>query len=286
MLQAAELPLPKRVWAHGFVQLGGERFSKSAGVKLELGEAIDRFGADAFRYFLMREVPFDADGNFSWERFEDRYNADLANAWGNLASRTISMIEKYCESVVPTGGPTTLDAGDAEDIAEYHAAMSGERGYLLHEGLKAVWSSVARGNEFVDRQAPWKLAKDPAQRPELDTTMASLARHLARHCVLLYPFMPAKTLELWQALGARDAGRAALDTLAGPAGGSAGPLFRRTSSRRHSGLAEFAEPPGQRCLAGCHGLPEDEMPPWLVCVYPSFRLRRMRRWSVLLIPRH
>ena len=202
MLQAAELPLPKRVWAHGFVQLGGERFSKSAGVKLELGEAIDRFGADAFRYFLMREVPFDADGNFSWERFEDRYNADLANAWGNLASRTISMIEKYCESVVPTGGPTTLDAGDAEDIAEYHAAMSGERGYLLHEGLKAVWSSVARGNEFVDRQAPWKLAKDPAQRLELDTTMASLARHLARHCVLLYPFMPAKTLELWQALGA------------------------------------------------------------------------------------
>ena len=103
MLEAAKLPLARRVWAHGFVNLGGERFSKSAGVKLELSEAIERFGADAFRYFLMREVPFDADGNFSWERFEERYNADLANAWGNLASRTISMIEKYCDGVVPPG---------------------------------------------------------------------------------------------------------------------------------------------------------------------------------------
>ncbi len=184
------------------MNLGGERFSKSAGVKLELSEAIDRFGADAFRYFLMREVPFDADGNFSWERFEERYNADLANAWGNLASRTIAMIEKYCDGVVPAGATTTLDAGDAEDIVQYHSAMDGSRGFLLHEGLKAVWSSIARGNEFVDRQAPWKLAKDPAQRPELDRTMAALARHLARQCVLLHPYMPAKTDALWQALGA------------------------------------------------------------------------------------
>lgn len=202
MLQAAELPLPRRVWAHGFVQLGGERFSKSAGVKLELHEAIDRYGADAFRYFLMREVPFDSDGNFSWERFEDRYNADLANAWGNLASRTISMIEKYCGAEVPPGEPMSIDEGDASDIATYHSAMDGSSGFLLHEGLKAVWNTVARGNEFVDRQAPWKLAKDSEKRPELEATMSALARHLARHCVLLYPFMPTKTEELWRALGA------------------------------------------------------------------------------------
>jgi len=202
MLEAAKLPLPRRVWAHGFVNLGGERFSKSAGVKLELAEAIDRFGPDAFRYFLMREVPFDADGNFSWERFEERYNADLANAWGNLASRTIAMIEKYCDGIVPAGATTTLDAGDAEDITQYHSAMDGSRGFLLHEGLKAVWNSVARGNEFVDRQAPWKLAKDPEQRGALESTMSALARHLARHCVLLYPYMPAKATELWRALGA------------------------------------------------------------------------------------
>jgi methionyl-tRNA synthetase len=201
MLEAAKLPLPGRVWVHGFVNLGGERFSKSAGVRLELDEAIQRFGVDAFRYFLMREVPFDADGNFSWERFEERYNSDLANAWGNLASRTIAMVEKYAGSVVPAGPATTLDQTDREDLAAYHAAMDGGQGYLLHEGLRAVWASIGRGNEFVDRQAPWKLAKDPAAADVLNATLAALCRHLARQCVVLYPFMPGKARELWAALG-------------------------------------------------------------------------------------
>lgn len=201
MLQAAKLPLPERVWVHGFVNLGGERFSKSAGVRLELDEAVQRYGVDAFRYFLMREVPFDADGNFSWERFEERYNADLANAWGNLASRTIAMVEKYCDGIVPAGAPTALDESDRAGFGAYHAAMDGSDGYLLHEGLKSVWASVGRGNEYVDRQAPWKLAKDPAARVELEQTLAALCRHLARHCVALFPFMPGKVVELWQALG-------------------------------------------------------------------------------------
>jgi methionyl-tRNA synthetase len=202
MLQAAQLPLPERVWVHGFVNLGGERFSKSAGVRLELDEALQRFGVDAFRYFLMREVPFDADGNFSWERFEERYNADLANAWGNLASRTIAMVEKYCGGVVPQSGTeTVLDTSDRGDFAAYHSALDGPAGYLLHEGLKAIWGSVGRGNEFVDRQAPWKLAKDPASRGELESTLASLCRHLARQCVALFPYMPDKVTELWRALG-------------------------------------------------------------------------------------
>jgi len=106
MLQAAEMPLPRRVWAHGFVNFAGERFSKSAGAKLDVGEAAARYGPDAFRYFLMREVPFDADGNFSWERFDERYNADLANALGNLASRSIAMVERYRGAVVPAGPRT------------------------------------------------------------------------------------------------------------------------------------------------------------------------------------
>jgi methionyl-tRNA synthetase len=207
MLQAAELPLPERVWAHGFVLLGGERFSKSAGVRLDLDEAIGRFGADAFRYFLLREVPFDADGSFSWERFEERYNADLANALGNLASRTISMVERYCGGVVPGGAAaeaTDLDTSDARDLAQYHAAMDGSRGYLLHEALRHVWSTVSRGNEYVDRQAPWKLAKDPALRPELERTLAALMRQLARHAIHLHPFLPAKTADLWRQLGGPD----------------------------------------------------------------------------------
>jgi methionyl-tRNA synthetase len=202
MLAAAGLPIPEAVWVHGFVLLGGERFSKSAGVKLELPEAIDRYGADAFRYFLMREVPYDGDGSFSWERFEDRYNADLANAWGNLASRTIAMVEKYRGAVVPAAPRGDLDAADEASIADYHAAMDGRDGYLLHLGLRAAWTSVARGNEYVDRRAPWKQAKDPAEANALDLTLASLVRQLARHCVLLFPFMPTKAAELWERLGA------------------------------------------------------------------------------------
>jgi methionyl-tRNA synthetase len=95
-----------------------------------------------------------------------------------------------------------VDAADERDYAAYHAAMEGTRGYLLHEGLKSVWATVARGNEFVDRQAPWKLAKDPAKRGELAGVLASLIRQLARQAVHIAPFMPLKAQELWSSLGA------------------------------------------------------------------------------------
>ena len=202
MLMAAGLERPRKVWAHGFVLLAGDRFSKSAGVRLDIDEAIDRFGPDAFRYFLLREVPFDGDGNFAWERFEERYNADLANAWGNLASRTIAMIERYREGVIPSGSDTELEAGARVNVAAYHAAIDGSTGYLLQDALKAVWGMVFRANEFVDRQAPWKLAKDSANDAELDRTLGALARELVRQCVLLAPFMPGKCEELWRMLGA------------------------------------------------------------------------------------
>jgi methionyl-tRNA synthetase len=198
MLKAAGVALPERVWAHGFVNLGGERFSKSAGVKLELGEAIDRFGPDAFRYFLLREVPFDADGNFSWERFEERYTSDLANGFGNLASRTIAMIEKYRAGVVPAWHPNVASTDDDADMAHYVEAMND---FLLHDALKAVLHNVAGANEYVDRQAPWKLAKDPQATAALDETLATLARKLAIQTVLLAPFMPSKAQSVWEQLG-------------------------------------------------------------------------------------
>jgi methionyl-tRNA synthetase len=203
MLKAAELPLPERVWGHGFVLLGGERFSKSAGVRLDLDEAIDRFGADAFRYFVLREIPFDADGSFSWERFEERYNSDLANAWGNLASRVIAMVEKYRGGVVPAGEPDEVDRFDAEDIAAYHAVMDGTRGFLLHEALQHAMACVTRGNEYVQTMQPWAIAKrtDDDGRRALDHVLASLVRQLARQAVLLAPFMPLKAQALWEQLG-------------------------------------------------------------------------------------
>ncbi len=205
MLMAADLPLPERVWGHGFVLLGGERFSKSAGVKLDLGEAIARFGADAFRYFLLREIPFDGDGSFSWERFGERYNSDLANAFGNLASRVTSMIEKYNGGVIPPAVESDLDRADLADYADAAAAMDGSRGYLLHEGLAAIWRTTARANEFVQASQPWALAKDPAQREALLTVLGLLGRSLARQAIAIAPFMPTKAQALWEALGAPGA---------------------------------------------------------------------------------
>jgi methionyl-tRNA synthetase len=207
MLESAGLPLPEQVWAHGFVLLGGERFSKSAGVRLDLGEAVDRYGVDPFRYFLLREVPFDGDGNFSWERFDERYNSDLANTFGNLASRVIAMVEKYFGGTVPPGAAGPVDAADLADVADYHAAMDGSRGYLPHEALAALWRTVARANEHVQASAPWALAKDPARRDELASVMATLVRQLARQAVCIAPFMPGKAEALWAQLGAPGAGR-------------------------------------------------------------------------------
>ena len=201
MLMSAGIAVPKRIWVHGFVLVGGTRVSKSAGGNLELRDAIGRFGPDALRYFLLREVPFDGDGNFSWERFEERYNADLANAFGNLASRSISMVERYCGGVVPKGERNEIDTADEVDLEAYHASF-GPKGFLLHEALRAVWLTVARANEYVDRQAPWKLAKDPASRVALESTLASLMRQLVRQAVYLWPFMPGKAEELWKSLGA------------------------------------------------------------------------------------
>jgi methionyl-tRNA synthetase len=199
MLASAKLPLPERVWAHGFVLLGGDRFSKSAGVKLDLDEAIDRFGPDAFRYFLLREVPFDADGNFSWERFEERYNADLANAWGNLVSRSVAMIEKYRGGETPGGLPVA--AVERDDIASYIAALDGSNGYLPHEALRIVMRMVARSNEFVQASAPWTVAKDSDKAAQLDAILGSLSRQIARQTVLLAPFIPEKAQAAWQQLG-------------------------------------------------------------------------------------
>ena len=198
MLEAAGLPGPEHVFAHGFVSLRGERFSKSAGVGLDLDEAIDRFGPDAFRYFLLREIPFDADGSFSWERFEERYTADLANAFGNLASRTIAMIDRYCGGAIPAASADESTPADRADLGAYADAMKNR---LLHEALRSLWGLVSRSNELIDRRAPWKLAKDPAARGELEGVLGALARRIALQAVLVAPFMPQKAQDLWEQLG-------------------------------------------------------------------------------------
>lgn len=197
MLKAANLPLPGGVWAHGFVYLGGERFSKSAGVKLDLEEAASRFGPDAFRYFLLREISWDSDGNFSWERFEERYVADLADGLGNLASRSLAMLEKYRGGLVPAGGGTALDAAGTEAVARYSAAMDA---LDLKGGADAAWALVTRANQYIVETAPWTLAKQ-GKDAELDLALHALAGCLYRLAVLCSPFLPGKMEQLWVALG-------------------------------------------------------------------------------------
>jgi methionyl-tRNA synthetase len=111
------------------------------------------------------------------------------------------MVERYCEGIVPPGLPNEVDAADALDYRRYHDAIGGSRGYQLNEALRSVWLTVARGNEYVDRQAPWKLARDPAERRALDDVLATLVRQLIRQAIHVAPFMPGRAEELWRQLG-------------------------------------------------------------------------------------
>src|SRR5690349_3364245 len=198
MLLSAGLALPREVWAHGYVLWEGTKMSKSAGTAVSLGEAIERHGPDALRYFLLREVGFEADGNFTWERFDERYTADLADGLGNLASRTLAMLAKYRDGMVPrSNGSTTLDQAGAESVRQYATAMDA---LDLRSGAEAAWSLVSAANLFVQQTAPWSLAKSQREA-ELDDALAALARALSRLAVLASPFIPAKAQQLWRMLG-------------------------------------------------------------------------------------
>ncbi len=198
MLMAAGLDVPGKVWCHGWINVQGSRFSKSAGVAVTLRDILDRHGPDPLRYFVLREVPWDADGNFSWERFDVRYTAELADGYGNLVSRVLAMIGRYLGGTVPdAGASTTLETAGIEVVASYRDAMDG---HLLHQGAERAWHLVDRANGYVEERAPWALAKE-GRTGELDETLGALARALARISVMLCPFMPGKTQEVWSGLG-------------------------------------------------------------------------------------
>jgi methionyl-tRNA synthetase len=200
-LMSAGIELPESVWAHGFVTVGGGKLSKSEGVKVELGDAIERHGADAFRFYLLREIPWNGDGEFSWERFDERYASELADNFGNLASRSVSMIERYRGGVVPAGERTPLDEEIAAALVRYRGAMDAQ---LLHQGIAAAMQLSSAANQYVDQRAPWAQAKDPSMAAELDNTLAALARCVAALATLLFPFMPVKMGDLIGRLGLGD----------------------------------------------------------------------------------
>jgi len=200
MLLSAGVALPGEVWAHGYVQWGGAKVSKSAGTAVSLDDAIARHGPDALRYFLLREVGFEADGNFTWERFDERYTADLADGLGNLASRSLAMIARYRAGRVPEGGGgTTLDASGLAAVGRYGELMDR---LDLRGAAEALGRLVTDANLYVQQSAPWTLAKEGRER-ELDEVLGALGGCLYRLTVLAVPFIPGKAQALWQALGGR-----------------------------------------------------------------------------------
>ncbi len=202
LLMAAEIELPKRVFVHGYLLMDGEKMSKSLGNVLDPFAVIERFGADALRFYLLRDVPFGQDGSVSTASFEQRYESELANDYGNLASRSIAMIARYRDGVVDGGEPDDLLQADFAGLPEQVASLLDR--VELTNALDEIWQRIRRLNRYVEEQAPWQLAKDPERAGDLDRVLRTLAEGLRVVSVLLHPYLPDATQKLLAALGAPD----------------------------------------------------------------------------------
>ena len=202
LLIAAELPLPEHVFVHGFL-LGadGRKMSKSLGNVLDPFAVMERFGTDALRFYLMRDVGFGTDGPVGMDAVRSRYEAELANEYGNLASRTVAMVHRYRDGALAAVGTDPVLGADFDGLAEQVAALM-DRAEPT-QALEVIWQRVRRCNRYVEERAPWKLARDPSAAGELDQVLASLAEAVRALSVLLHPYMPQSTATLLAALGAQ-----------------------------------------------------------------------------------
>lgn len=203
-LMALDLPLPKKVFAHGFIMMKDGKMSKSKGNVVYPEMLIERYGLDATRYFLLRELPFGSDGVFSPESFVERTNFDLANDLGNLLNRTVSMMNKYFDGVIPTEGlvatefDAALEATAKEALTKFEENMEKMQ---FSVALSDIWTLVSRTNKYIDETSPWVLAKDEALKPQLGTVMYNLAENLRRVAVMIQPFMTKSPKEILRQLG-------------------------------------------------------------------------------------
>ncbi|MDQ3645114.1 MAG: class I tRNA ligase family protein, partial [Actinomycetota bacterium] len=202
ILMAAELALPERLFIHGYLLMDDHKMSKSLGNVLDPFGVMDLYGTDALRYYLLREVAFGQDGSISPEGFETRYNTELANEYGNLASRTLAMIERYRDGVVPEAEAPAALVAELEGLAD--AVCSRLDRVEVSGALDDIWQVVRRLNRFVAEETPWKLAKDPEQADRLDSVLYALAEGLRVVSVLLHPYVPASAERLLAALGRDD----------------------------------------------------------------------------------
>lgn len=207
MLMALNLPLPKQVFGHGWLILEGGKMSKSKGNVIDPVKLIERYGVDAIRYFLLREVPFGADGLFSNEALLYRINSDLANDLGNLVSRTVAMIEKYFDGILPTEYVRLEQDGSLELFAA-EVLRKGVEGAMdslrIPEALEVIFDYIGALNKYIDLTQPWVLAKDDANRNKLASVMYHLAEGLRIVSVLLTPFLPGTAAKIQEQLGLAD----------------------------------------------------------------------------------
>jgi methionyl-tRNA synthetase len=207
MLMAAGLPVPKRVFGHGWLLVGGEKMSKSKLTGIAPQQISDVFGSDAFRYYFLRAIAFGQDGSFSWEDLSARYQAELANGFGNLASRVIAMVGRYRDGSVPEPGEYSAADRHIQTTVQDAAAAADEaiERFAIHESIAAIWTIVDELNGYITEQEPWVLAKDDANRDRLSTVLYTASEGLRALAVLLNPVMPKATGKLWTALGAESA---------------------------------------------------------------------------------
>jgi methionyl-tRNA synthetase len=204
-LMAGDVPLPKRVFAHGWLLFENDKMSKSRGNIVRAEPIRQVMGLEALRYFLFREVVFGQDGSFSFDALVGRYNAELANGLGNLASRTLTMIKQYRDGVVPTPSPVLKEAHALADSARtaIDAATRAFDAFEFSRGLEAVWSMLSGVDRFIVEQSPWKLAKstEPGAAQQLDDALYASAETLRIAVILLHPVLPESTAHIWSQLG-------------------------------------------------------------------------------------